>query len=71
LRPEAERQLWERRDPIERLSRALLDARLATQAELDAAYDGVVAEIARAVRFAQESPYPEPEEAVQHVTTLH
>jgi pyruvate dehydrogenase E1 component alpha subunit len=67
LRSEEQRKLWESRDPIDRFQRALLHNRIATQEQLDQIFNGVVSEIAEAVRFAEESPYPGWEEATQDV----
>jgi TPP-dependent pyruvate/acetoin dehydrogenase alpha subunit len=67
LRSKEERQLWQRRDPIERLGKAMISASIATQAQLDQIYEGIVKEIADAVRFAEQSPYPDPAEVTQHV----
>lgn len=67
LRSEKERQLWQQRDPIERLEKAVLAASVATKEQLNTIYTSVVDEIGEAVRFAEESPYPEPSEALRDV----
>jgi pyruvate dehydrogenase E1 component alpha subunit len=69
LRPAAERELWKKRDPIERLKRAILSNTLASSEQLETLYNHEVNEIAEAVRFAETSPYPEPEEALRDVMT--
>jgi pyruvate dehydrogenase E1 component alpha subunit len=54
-------------DPITRLRDSLLDAELLTQEELEA-FDGQAREIvAEAVRFADESPAPSPEDLYTHI----
>lgn len=67
LRSDEERQLWQNRDPIQRLENALIAASIATKEQLQTIYDSVVNEIAEAVRFAEQSPYPDEEEAIRDV----
>jgi len=67
LRPSAEKEQWKKRDAIERLKRALLAANLASQQQLEDLFNNVVNEIAEAVRFAEQSPYPDPQEAMNNV----
>lgn len=67
LRPEEERKLWQQRDPIERLEKAIISASIATKERLNLIYRNVVDEIGEAVRFAEESPYPEPSDALRDV----
>jgi pyruvate dehydrogenase E1 component alpha subunit len=55
------------RDPIDRFEAQLLEDRVATQKEIDAMKAAVAAEIEDAVRFAMESPLPDPHEAMQHL----
>src|SRR5581483_7066167 len=68
-RDEAEIAAWKARDPIPRFERRLLDGAVATQAELDATRAAVQAELEEAIRFAEASPAPPPEEALEHVYT--
>lgn len=67
LRPSAEKEQWKKRDAIERLKRALLVANLVSQQQLEEIFNGVVNEIAEAIRFAEQSPYPDPQEAMKNV----
>jgi pyruvate dehydrogenase E1 component alpha subunit len=67
LRPQAERDLWLQRCPISRLGQAMISASVATQEQLDRVYEGVVQEIVTALRFAEQSPYPDPAEVTQNV----
>ncbi len=67
LRAEEERKLWQQRDPIQRLEKAMFVASIATKEQLKTIYESVVNEIAEAVRFAEQSPYPENEEALRDV----
>lgn len=62
-RPQDEIELWKRRDPIAIHRARLLDHGFASEsdiAELDAQ---VTRDIATAVQYARESPYPDPEDA--------
>jgi pyruvate dehydrogenase E1 component alpha subunit len=64
--PEEEAE-YRRRDPIDQFRRRVLERNLLTAAELDA-IDARAREIVEAaVRFAQESPYPAPEECLTDV----
>lgn len=59
-RTREEEKLWRERDPIAVLAQKLLDADLATQAELDAVEEAARASIERATKLALESPDPDP-----------
>ncbi len=58
---------WRRRDPVEAYPRMLLEHGLATQAEIDDLKASVDEQIAGAVKFAEESPQPDPEELFDDV----
>lgn len=66
-RPEDEVEKLKEKDPIQRLGQQLIDQGLATQAELDKIHDEAKAEVDEAIEFARQSPYPEPEAALEHV----
>jgi pyruvate dehydrogenase E1 component alpha subunit len=66
-RTKAEEEEWAGRDPIKRLGELLLAQGLATQSVLDQVEEDVTAAVDDAVAFAEASPAPEPEEALQHV----
>jgi pyruvate dehydrogenase E1 component alpha subunit len=55
-----ERELWTARDPIVLFRQRLLDDGVATAEELDALEAEVSEEVEEAVRFTNESPYPDP-----------
>jgi pyruvate dehydrogenase E1 component alpha subunit len=59
-----------RRDPIERLRRAMLERHLITPAELERVSRDVVAEVEDSVAFAEASPWPDPSTALRGVTAL-
>ncbi|GAA4527350.1 MULTISPECIES: thiamine pyrophosphate-dependent dehydrogenase E1 component subunit alpha [Nonomuraea] len=63
-RDQSEVDVWrQERDPIDLFRRRLLDEGLADEAAVEALDSEVRAEVAAAVEFARDSPYPEPEEA--------
>ncbi len=62
-----EHDQWLARDPIRRYGDALVEAGLATREELEAIDQAIQAEIDRAVEFAEASPWPEPETALEDV----
>jgi pyruvate dehydrogenase E1 component alpha subunit len=61
-RTKEEIQEWEKRDPIGRLRKHLIDQGLATEEELDRVNEEEAAAVEDAVKFADESPEPAPEE---------
>lgn len=66
-RSREEEEEWAKRDPIPRLAGRLKELGLATDETLETIEREIQALIDDAVRFAEESPLPEPEEALQHV----
>jgi TPP-dependent pyruvate/acetoin dehydrogenase alpha subunit len=61
---EDERQRWLAKDPVKRFGERLIGAGLVVQAELEKLDSEVRARIDEAVSFAEESPYPAPEDAL-------
>jgi pyruvate dehydrogenase E1 component alpha subunit len=57
----------ERRDPIRRLGRYMQDEGLLTEAQDQAIQQHMTEEIQEAVRFAEDSPYPPPDELYKDV----
>jgi pyruvate dehydrogenase E1 component alpha subunit len=55
------------RDPIEQVRKSILDNNLATEADLEAIDEKIKEQVAESVRFAEESPYPDPAEAFTDV----
>lgn len=68
-RDEEERQEWLSRDPISLFRDALIERGAASAEELDALEEEVAQEVEDAVRFSDESPYPEPEVAFEDLYT--
>ena len=60
-----ELEAWSRLCPVKRLSESMLADGLVTEAQLQAVDTQIDAKVNEAVRFAGESPYPMPEEALQ------
>jgi pyruvate dehydrogenase E1 component alpha subunit len=58
---------YKMRDPIEQVRKSILDNNLATEADLEAIDEKVIGQVAESVRFAEESPYPDPAEAFTDV----
>ncbi|MGD8753440.1 MAG: thiamine pyrophosphate-dependent enzyme [Anaerolineales bacterium] len=67
LRPESEKEAWQKRDPIKRLEKALVSNNIIPNDQMEAIRSSMTQEIAEAIRFALESPYPDPSEAKMHV----
>jgi pyruvate dehydrogenase E1 component alpha subunit len=66
-RPKEEVEEWLAKDPIKRLREKLLKENSLTEGEILQMEKQVSAEIEEAVKFATESPYPAPEEALEDV----
>jgi TPP-dependent pyruvate/acetoin dehydrogenase alpha subunit len=64
-RPKEDVEKARRNDPLPRYRSFLLDSEILDETTLKAIEDAVEAEVAAAVRFADESPYPAPEEALE------
>jgi pyruvate dehydrogenase E1 component alpha subunit len=66
-RAAAEVELWKTRDPIPAFARRLLEEGIAGQASLDSIREKAVASVQEAVRFAEESPWPEDSEVFNDI----
>ena len=58
---------YKQRDPIEIVRKAILDKKYATEAELEAIDKRIIETVEESVKFAEESNYPDPSEAVRDV----
>ncbi|MDJ0728576.1 MAG: pyruvate dehydrogenase (acetyl-transferring) E1 component subunit alpha [Crocosphaera sp.] len=67
LRSPDEKQFWGGKDPIERLEAYLIEHNLVNQSELDDIKQKVQASVDDAVKFAKESPEPDPKELYRYV----
>lgn len=66
-RPKGEATALKAKDPIDRLRKWMIDGGHATAAEADAELTKAKNEVDRAFAFARRSPYPAPQEALEHV----
>jgi pyruvate dehydrogenase E1 component alpha subunit len=65
-RDQAEVLTWqEKNDPVARFAQVLAKEQLLTQKKSKVIWDAVKAELDAAIQFAQESPFPKPEEALE------
>ena len=62
-----EQEDWLRKDPIPRLAAKLLELKYASQEELDQINANVAARVEEAVKFAQNSPDPTPDDVLTDV----
>ena len=67
LRKSDEKEFWEQKDPIQKLSNYLISQNIANQAELDAIQKKVKEVIDDAVEFAEQSPEPKANELYRYV----
>ena len=68
-RTKDEVESWKKKDPIPRFEKYLLERKILTEDLKKQIADQTTAEINEAVDFADQSPYPEPEEAANFVWT--
>ena len=66
-RPKEEVQEWLRKDPITRFKTKLLEMKILTEEEAEQIRQDAVKAVEDAVKFAMESPFPAPEEALEDV----
>jgi TPP-dependent pyruvate/acetoin dehydrogenase alpha subunit len=66
-RPKEEVEEWEKKDPILRLRKRLIEMKYSTAAQLDQIDQKAKEEIEEAEKFAKESPYPTKEEIFKDV----
>ncbi len=67
LRPPEELEAWKKKCPILACEAKLLKSGALTQSDLKAINDKVLAQVEEAIKFAVESPYPEPWDALEDV----
>ena len=66
-RPDEELQEWKEKDPIPRFEKKLLEMKVLTPEKCAEIKSAIAAALAEAVRFAEESPVPEPGELLEDV----
>jgi TPP-dependent pyruvate/acetoin dehydrogenase alpha subunit len=67
LRPKEELDYWWRQCPIKRFRASLMDKKLLNEEQDREMGEQIKEEVNQAVRFAEESPYPQPEEIFEDV----
>lgn len=70
-RTKEELENYKMRDPIEQVKKVILDNGFATEDELKAIDNKIKDQVAEAVQFAEDSPYPEPGDAYTDVYMDH
>lgn len=66
-RSEEEYQQWKERDPIPIFEQQLVAAELLKQEQIAALEESIQAEIEQAFEFAEQSPFPEPDQLAEHL----
>ena len=69
-RDEEEAKEWMAKDPIKQFEKKLLEMGILTQEKIEELDGTIERELDEAVRFAEESPFPDPSELTQDVYTL-
>ncbi|MDJ0659852.1 MAG: pyruvate dehydrogenase (acetyl-transferring) E1 component subunit alpha [Crocosphaera sp.] len=67
LRSPDEKEFWGGKDPIQRLEAYLIEHNLVNQSELDEIKQKVQASVDDAVKFAEESPEPDPKDLYRYI----
>ena len=58
---------WKKRDPIELFESRLKEQGVLSAAQIQAVHDGILAEIGKAIEFAESSPFPDPSAILEDV----
>jgi Pyruvate/2-oxoglutarate dehydrogenase complex, dehydrogenase (E1) component, eukaryotic type, alpha subunit len=58
---------YKQRDPIEQVRKSILDKKIATEKDLEVIDQKVNAQVEESVKFAEESNYPDPAEALRDI----
>lgn len=66
-RTKEELEFYKAQDSIEQVKKTILDKKMATEEDLKVIEDKIKAAVAESVDFAENSPYPDPEEAFKDV----
>jgi len=69
-RNEEELREWKAKDPLLRFEKNLLDMQVLTQEKIEEIKGSIEKDLAEAVSFAEESPFPDPSEIMEDVYTL-
>jgi TPP-dependent pyruvate/acetoin dehydrogenase alpha subunit len=68
-RPDEEVARWKERDPITGLERRMIDNGVASQSDFDRIWEALREDIAAAIAFAEDSPYPSSDQVLVDVYT--
>ena len=66
-KPKAEVEEWMKKDPLPRFKKQLIEMGVLTEKEAGEIDQEMVEEMDKAVKFAEESPFPDPEETLEDV----
>ena len=66
-RSDEELDEYRKEDPIPKIEKHLIDNNVLTADEIQAVHDGILAEIAEAIKFAENSPLPDPSTVTEDV----
>jgi len=66
-RTKEEIEEWMKKDPIKTFKEYIIKTKVLTEKEMEEIDQEILAEMDQAVKFADESPFPEPEEALNDV----
>ncbi|MGC9082744.1 MAG: pyruvate dehydrogenase (acetyl-transferring) E1 component subunit alpha [Anaerolineae bacterium] len=69
-RSREEEEMWKAKDPIPRFEAKLLEMGVLSEAQAREINEQILAQVEEAVRFAEESPWPSPEEVLEDVYTV-
>jgi pyruvate dehydrogenase E1 component alpha subunit len=58
---------YKQRDPVEVVRKTILDKKMASEAELEKIDQKVAAQVEESVKFAEESAFPDPSEAMTDI----
>jgi TPP-dependent pyruvate/acetoin dehydrogenase alpha subunit len=67
LRPREERDAWAEKCPVATYEAKLLRQQVVTRADIERINEGILSRVEEAYQYAIESPYPEPEDALEDV----
>jgi pyruvate dehydrogenase E1 component alpha subunit len=66
-RSKEEVEEYKHRDPIEQVRQTILEKKIASPQDLEAIEQKINAQVEESVRFAEESAYPDPSEALKDI----
>ncbi len=66
-RTKEEVEQYKQRDPLEQVRQTILNNKIATEKELEAIEQKVLGQVEESVKFAEESKYPDPSEAMKDI----